>query len=345
MSFGETVVAPTGRINSASRLVGLLDRSEGRIRRRYLRLVRESQQLATLEEIAALLEAGQVEAAMALFDDLGPSLASSLEQVYATAGLSAAEVLRSQVDTLFDFNLANPRAVRSLQETRLRLVREFRFEQRLASQVLLEEAFAAGLAPIEQARILKRSIGLTQHQARIIQNYRRQLERRSSGALTRALRDKRFDSTIARAIELDRPLTSAQIDRMVGRYQERWIQYRAQTIAKTETLAAAGAADLELWEQAVEEGVIAESDVFNTWRTSGRANRRDSHRAMEGQKRLLGIPFDSGDGNKLRFPGDPRAPASDRINCNCVVARQLRRGARGLAGGPFSPGGGLRAAA
>ncbi len=345
MSFAETVVAPTGRINSASRLVALLERSEGRVRRRYLRLVRESGQLATLEEVAALLEAGRMEQALALLtDELGPSLSSSLEQVYAQAGLSAAEVLRSQVDTLFDFNLANPRAVRSLQDTRLRLVREFGFEQRLASQVFLEEAFAAGLAPVEQARILKRSIGLTQHQARIIQNYRRQLQNRSAGALTRALRDKRFDPTIARAIRLDRPLTSAQIDRMVGRYTERWVQFRAQTIAKTETLAAAGAADLELWQQAVDEGVISEDDVFNTWRTGGR-NIRPSHRAMNGQKRRLGVPFDSGAGNKLRFPGDPQTPAEDRVNCKCVVARQLRRGARGLAGGPFSPGGGLRVAA
>ncbi len=345
MSFAETVVAPAGRINSASRLVALLERSEGRVRRRYLRLVRESGQLATLEEVAALLEAGRMEQALAMLtDELGPSLSSSLEQVYAQAGLSAAEVLRSQVDTLFDFNLANPRAVRSLQDTRLRLVREFGFEQRLASQVFLEEAFAAGLAPIEQARVLKRSIGLTQHQARIIQNYRRQLQNRSAGALTRALRDRRFDSTIARSIALDRPLTTAQIDRMVGRYTERWVQFRAQTIAKTETLAAAGAADLELWEQAVEEGVISADDVFNTWRTSGRRNVRDSHRAMNGQKRRLGVPFDSGLGSKLRFPGDPQAPAADRINCHCVVARQLRRGARGLAGGPFS-GGGLRAAA
>ena len=330
MSFGETIILPERPIQQLSQLVALLDRAEPRVRRRFLRLIRDSKTLLNLEEVAGLLESGQIREALAVTEDIAPGLANSLDQVYTAAGLSAAETLRSQVDTLFDFNLANQRAVQHLQQTRLRLVREFSREQLFATQDFLQGAFTRGLSPIEQARELQKSIGLTRHQAQIIQNYRRNLEFRSPNALTRVLRDKRFDGTVRRAIRTNTPLSTAQIDRMVDRYQERWVRFRADTIAKTESLQAVSAGDLELWEQAIDEGVIAREDVINTWRTS-KINVRSSHQAMEGQKRPVGETFLSGDGNALRFPGDGKtAPASDTVNCHCVVARKIKSGAAAL---------------
>lgn len=325
MSFPETVIAPSQALDHANRFVALLERAEPRVRRRFLRLVKDSTELQSLEALAGLLESGQVTEALAIADDIGPGLASTLDQVYLASGLNSAEVLRSQVDTLLDFNLANQRAVNSLQRTRLRLVREFTLDQRRASQVFLQDAFERGLAPIEQARTLKKSIGLTEKQAQIVTNYRRNLQNRDPRALARKLRDRRFDSTVQRAINTNTPLSTEQIDRMVDRYQERWVQFRAQTITKTESLRAASEADEELWQQAIDDGVIPADALVNAWRTSLRANRRDSHIAMEGQKRPFGQPFLSGAGNALRFPGDPLAPASDTVNCNCVVARNLNQ--------------------
>ena len=324
MSFAETVIAPSSPIDHAARMIALLDGMEARVRRRFLRLVRDGSALADLEAIAALIEVGAIEeATLLLAGDIGSSLSTAIEQAYVAAGLSSAEVLRSQVDTLFDFNQANARAVNDLQLTRLRLVREFNVEQVRATNVFLQDAFRRGLAPIEQARALKDSIGLTQYQARIIQNYRGNLERRSIRALQRELRDRRFDSVVQRAIDTDIPLTTAQIDRMVKRYRERWLAFRAQTIAETETLRAASAADEELWRQAIEEGVLPAEALINTWRTSLRATRRPSHIFMEGQVRPFGVAFRSGDGNNLRYPSDPSAPASDTIRCQCVVAREI----------------------
>lgn len=337
MSFPETLVVPGGRLNQASQLVALLDRSEGRIRRRYLRLVQRSGQLESLETVAGLIEAGRVEEALALMtDDLAPALASSLDQVYQAAGLSAAEVLRGSVDTLFDFNLANTRAISDIRETRLRLVREFGLEQRRATQVFLEDAFRRGVAPVNQARALKRSIGLTRHQAQAVVNFRGMLEARDPTSLTRLLRDRRFDGTIQASIRTGQPLNQKQIQRMTERYRQRFIAHRAQTIAKTESLKAASAGDLALWEDAVANGVIEIDDLTNRWRTSLRVNRRPHHRSMEGQTQRLGVAFESGLGNKLRYPGD--GPANEAINCNCVVQRVLRKGAG-------SGGDGLRRAA
>jgi hypothetical protein len=38
---------------------------------------------------------------------------------------------------------------------------------------------------------------------------------------------------------------------------------------------------------------------------------------MEGQTVKYGEKFVSGLGNELAYPGDPDAPAEDRINCRC----------------------------
>jgi len=323
MSAPEILVAPSEALDHAGRLVALIERQEGRVRRRYLELLRQSRQLATLEELAALLERGRVAEALQIFDDVGNALTQEVFAAYAAAGYSAAEFLRSEVDTVFDFNLANERASLFVRNERARLIRELSQQQRLATAEFLADAFQRGLAPIEQARALKRSLGLTQYQAQIIRNYRRNLEQRDVRALGRALRDRRFDSTIRRAIDTDTPLSAAQIDRMVERYRERWIQYRARTIARTETLRAASAADEELFQQAIDDGVIAAADLQNQWVARLR-NTRDSHEApLHLQIQPFGVPFRSGAGNLLRYPGDPNAPASETINCQCVVARIL----------------------
>ncbi len=313
-------------------IAALIDRMEPQMRRRWLSLVGASKKLATLEEIGGLIDAGRIDDALIITEGVAEGFITSLEQVYTAVGLSSASVLRSQVDTLFDFSSLNARSVQTLERERLRLVADFSRDQRAATQTLLSDAFERGLAPIEQARALKGSIGLTQKQAQHVVNFRRQLERGTSGAinqaLNRQLRDRRFDPTLRAVARGDRILTPAQIDRMVDRYQERYVQFRANVIARTETVAAIHAGEQEMWIQAVESGAVRPEDVTSTWRTAADEKVRASHMAMNGQSQPLGEPFTSGNGNSLRFPGDPLGPASDTVNCRCVVARQLKRAAR-----------------
>lgn len=331
MSFGavpQAAIVPGGEINSLIRLTTLLDRAEPRVRRRFLDLIDAADDLDSLESVAVALERGDVAGALRITEDIGPGLSTALESAYSAAGISSAEVLRSQVPTLLEFNSLNARAQASLTSNRLRLIREFNRGQREATQEFLDDALRRGLAPIEQARELKRSIGLTRRQARSVTNFRRLLEEGSSEALTRQLRDRRFDGSIRGAIRGDRALTRVQIDRMTERYRERMVQFRARTIARTESLRAIHEGDEELWNQAVEAGVVNAEDIKNVWHTARDERVRSSHRAMNGQVRGLGEPFTSGRGNQLRFPGDPLAPAADTINCRCVVAREVKRQAR-----------------
>ncbi len=335
MSFGGLPVslpATDAALVQLTDIAALIDRMEPQMRRRWLRLIDASKDLATLEEIAALLEAGRIDDALIVTDGIADGFASSLEQVYSSVGLNSAEVLRSQVDTLFDFSTLNARSVRTLSKERLRLVTDFTQTQGAATRTILSDAFERGLAPIEQARALKGSIGLTQKQSQHVINFRHQLEsgNRASinAALRRQLRDKRFDGTLRAVARGDRILTPAQIDRMVDRYREKYIQFRANVIARTETVAAIHAGEREMWIQAVESGAVLPKDVESTWFTAADERVRPSHVFMNGQKRELDETFTSGFGSSLRFPGDPLGPRIDTVNCRCVVARKLKRSAR-----------------
>lgn len=337
MSFATDIgfiqTRPTSRLGDLERITALLDRAEPRVRRRFLELVEGSRSLASLERVSDLIARGRIEEALRLVDDIGPGVATALEQAYAAAGLSAAAALRSTTDRFLDFNTLNARSLSSLQVTRARLVAEITSNQRAALMDSILEGVGAGLRPDQIARDFRSTIGLTQHQRRIVANYRRALEDGSARALSRQLRDRRFDGSVSRALAsrgADRvPLTPAQIDRMTERYRQKFVALRADTIARTETTQAVAAGDHEMFQQAIDEGAISASALKNVWITAGDERVRSSHRAMNGQQRPFGQPFTSGDGNSLRFPGDPNAPGSDTINCRCVIRRTLsRRGQR-----------------
>ena len=110
---------------------------------------------------------------------------------------------------------------------------------------------------------------------------------------------------------------------MVGRYRERYLRFRAETIARTEALRAVHQSSEEAYRQAVDQGQLDPGALVRTWITAADERVRGSHRAMMGQQRGFDETFTSGVGNRLRFPGDPNAPASETVRCRCVLTTRL----------------------
>lgn len=86
---------------------------------------------------------------------------------------------------------------------------------------------------------------------------------------------------------------------------------RAERIARTEAHTASSAG----MEYAVEETGL---EVVRVWASAEDGRTRQSHASADGQKRKKGEPFTVG-GSRMKFPGDPSGPASERINCRCVL--------------------------
>jgi hypothetical protein len=92
--------------------------------------------------------------------------------------------------------------------------------------------------------------------------------------------------------------------------------WRAWNIARTETLSAMNYGS--------ELGARQTGYEFNkTWLQVQRKGMRDVHTYLHGQTIPNNQLFLSGSGALLRFPGDPKAPAGDRVNCRCTIIREV----------------------
>lgn len=316
-------------------LIIQLNLAEDVIRERFEEVVAYLREQNTLSEIERMLEDGRADEALRMIDRAAAYLAEASALSFVSSGQATAAVIEGSLGSgaSVTFEIPNERAIRYLRETRLELIREFTDQQREAVREALVEGSLRGLNPRDQARMVRSSIGLTHEQLRYVNNYRRALETGDAGnALSRELRDRRHDRRIAR-IATD-PLTRQEIDARVDAYHRRWIEFRAETIARTEALRSVHAGADEAWWQAIESGDVDPADVECEWnisggvvargRRKGKSRTRDSHRAMSGQRQPFGTPFISGYGNLLRYPCDPNAPVSETANCRCRKITRLR---------------------
>ena len=325
MDFKKLTASFTDRPNLEGRMLLLLNSADRRTRKEFLRIIGAQKGVVKLEKLALLFEQGRFPQALALLDDMGPAFADAVNEAYIRAGQSTAAVIAAAANRpLINFNSTNNRAVARMSITRGRLIQAMRENEQARLAVTLSEGLKDGLRMDEIARTFRDGLGLTPHQQKSVSNFRRLLETGDRQALSRTLRDRRFDPTLNRLLGADgEGLSAAQVDRMVERYEQRFIAHRSNVISRTESVRAVHEGDEDMWQQAVDNGSVRPEDITTRWVTSADERVRGSHSAMNGQLAEFGQPFTSGNGNQLRFPGDSMAPASDTINCRCVLDRTI----------------------
>lgn len=287
-------------------------------RRRFNEIISSVRDRAKLDEIATLLENGQLDEALVEADIAANHLANAYTFAYVLAAQQTAQFLADTLDVVISFDQTNYLAVNQMRQNQLRLIREFTQEQRLTTRTALLDGIAEGLNPREQALLFRDTIGLTRRQLAAIDNYRTLLESNSAEALDRELRDGRYDRSVEMALRDGEAVPAARVDAMVERYRQNMLTFRAEGIAQTESLASVHEGVDEMYRQAAENGTFDPTDLTQTWHTAGDNRVRDSHDSMDGQEQPIGTPFTSGLGNSLAYPGDPSAPAEDRIRCRCA---------------------------
>lgn len=236
------------------------------------------------------------------------------------------------------FDGRNPRAEGWLTERSSTLVVEIVDDQREAIRAAARDGMEAGRNPRETAldivgRINRKTgrreggiVGLTTQQAGWVQNAAAELQSgdpaQMAGYLERKARDRRFDPVVRRAIRDGKPVSAADVRKMVARYSDKLLKTRGDAIARTETLAALHAAQHEGLRQMVDAGNLRADQIERVWDSTGNDGRtRDSHLAMEGQATGLEGLFVTPAGHRLQYPGDTThgAPGSETINCRCQV--------------------------
>ncbi len=301
------------------KLLALLEKTLGKDWREVVEWMRSQN---SLDAIEARLIAGDYANVIAQVEAAALRFAADTQTAYVTAGQKAAKWLDPKVpDALVRFDQTNTRAVQRAQANQLELVSGFSTEQREVTQNILVEGARAGTNPRVMARDLRDSIGLTANQEGHVRSYRRALESGDyANAMGRELRDARSDRTLRALARDGEQLDPKRIDKLAEAYRKNYVGYRAEVIARTEGLRAAHQGTEELHRQAVERGDVEADALIQTWHASNGPRTRDSHRALDGQERPMGKPFVTKDGIELRYPGDPRAPASETAQCRCSVS-------------------------
>lgn len=247
-----------------------------------------------------------------------------LDPVFVAGGeLMMGQSLRKATLSV-SFDARNEATSQFLRGYKMDLIRQIVADQERSVNATVLNSMIQGKAPKAMARAIMDVVGLTRWQGQQVQAYREQLESLDPTALQRQLRDKRFDGPVARAIESGEALDGESIDRYVNRYRDNWMRYRAVTIARTETLRAANAGGRAAVQQRLADPELEGFDVVKTWAAKNDEKTRDSHRSMDGQEVTgMDTPFTLPNGQPIRFPQDPRAPAEEAINCRCTIHYRL----------------------
>lgn len=317
----------------------LLNSVEPELRKSFLEVVSTIQDSLLLSQLERLLESGDIETAFSIITSVAALLGSAYVDHFIASANQTASFIEQAVnrfrraepeihgigELVVGFDQTNESAVLAMRENRLRLIRGFTDSQRQLLAQVLTDGIQQGQNPREIARRFRSYIGLTARQAAAVDHYRRLLESGSAAALSRELRDRRFDRTVRRSVSGEAALTGEQIDRMVERYRQRSLALRAETIARTEALRSVHQGADAMYQQAFDTGVLQPGQVVYEWQTAADSRVRDpAHTAMHNQQRPAGEPFVSGLGNRLLYPGDPNAPGSETINCRCARPARLR---------------------
>ena len=255
-------------------ILAAAEKMEPDVARAFIQAVAAAKAKIDMKALAQAIQNNDQDAAMEILGDVTANFAAALEgagipagsqsfkdvlqATFAAGGTAAITALPpSIVTTNLRFDMTNPEAIEHLNTYAFDLIQQVTQDQRDAIQQIVTRAFEEGGHPIEQARSIREIIGLTSKQEQAVANYREALEGGNyRDALSRALRDARFDPTLRGAIQSEKPLSQEYVDKLVGRYREKYLKYRAENLARTETARASAQGQRALWNQASKQGLL-----------------------------------------------------------------------------------------
>ena len=245
------------------------------------------------------------------------------------------------------FDGRNPRAEQVARDLSSKLVTNIINDQREAIRAVIEEGITKGRGPRDTALDIvgrvnratgKREgtiLGLHSGQIRVWSKINDALDT-AEGARSLLIKDqatgkwkpalksinKATFNRLVSAVERGEALSKADKALSMRQITNGLLKHRGDMIARTETIASLNAGRAEGMQQLIDAGNITADQVVRVWDSTGADGRtRDSHLAMEGQRRAMNEPFVTPTGYRLMHPGDSSlgAPGSETINCRCVL--------------------------
>jgi hypothetical protein len=321
----------------------LIAKWEPQLRVAFLKAMQRVADRMNLTHIADLVRQGKVNEAVEAvgIDPLDfRDLVDRVQGSYNNSGQESEKEIPRRYDLIthttigFAFDVRNLNAEEWVKTKSTTLVQGIIDDQKVLIRNTLTEGLIEGKNPVQTAYELagrinkvtgKREggiIGLTSQQALWGQNLAKELDRAHTfrgetenfPAFSRALRDKRFDAAIKKAINTGKPIPADVKARILMSYNNRALKYRADVIARNETMRSIGAAHTEAYRQAIAAGHLIPSDIRRYWVTAGDERVRHTHRLIPGMN-----PEGRGWDEAFETPTGPsmHAPHDIDIMCRC----------------------------
>lgn len=325
-------------------LNGLLDSFEPTVSNAFRAAMADWRNKVDLAALVRALQNGDMAAAVQAMH-LDPAALNPFLDTLANAYKSSGIAMSSGYPTFITptsgsrftiaFNTRDPIAEAWLRQQSGRLITDITSRQQTAVQQALEAGLAQGDNPTTTALDIvgrvgtngKRTggiVGLSIPQAQYLKAAKLELASNDPALLgnylTRALRDRRFDGFVDRALD-GTPIPSDTRTKMLVAYSNRLLKLRGDTIARTETLPALHEGQTESVRQAIAKGAFKASQTRKTWEDAGDSRVRHSHEELDGTTVAFNRPFVSTLGNRMMYPGDVSlgAGAEDIVNCRCIA--------------------------
>jgi len=316
----------------------LLSRLDVEVRKAFEAAIRNQAGRINLVALADALRRGDIAAAQEIAA-IKPRDVARIGEVLRNAFFAAADLAGRGgrgVVGLFQFDGRRPEALAWAEQNSARLITRLTEESRDA----VRETITGGLDLNRSAQSVARDIagrrvgaarvgsivGLTGPQAASIARARVGLSSGNPAAmrdyLKLALRDRKFDRLVHRAIKEGRPISRADLDRMLEAHKVKALGYRGKVIAQAETFKAAAAGRDQAYRQMLEmDGVTG---VTVRWQHNLSAEPRVEHIAMGGTVLPIGQPFVFPDETAMLHPHDDTAPARHVIGCKCIAVYRVQ---------------------
>jgi hypothetical protein len=316
--FGESVAA-------------LLATMDAKLAHQFLEGLKKVKDDIDIDEIAGFIQDGQYEV---LFNKISVELVNKgftgfslvLTDAYLAGGKLAAKlggpIPTSSGELAIVFDAINPKLTQVMSYYKMGKIQQITEDIRESIRRTINDSVNAGMSPKDTAKEIRAYIGLTRQQQQAVNNFKQLLINKPAEAMHRELRDKTFDTVLARMIRNKETIPAQKIEQMVEAYRQKYITHRAVTIARTESIRALNMASRQIWTDLVSEGQVPEENVVRVWLANIDNKTRDSHRALHKKRVGLNEAFKSSLGD-IMYPGDPLASPDNVINCRCTIFHRI----------------------
>ena len=301
-----------------------------------IRSIKDSTSISAIEQALADGDVSRAISILQIDQATYEPLENEILQSFREGGITGARQL-GQIpmvsgDIVARFNVRSLKAEAWASALSSRLVVEIVEKQRESLREVVNQSLIDGRNPRETAldivgRVKKSTgrreggfIGLTRNQTQWIYSARSELELLDRNYFTRELRNKDLDSAIEAYFNDKKAVPKLLLKSAITDMQSNAELYRGQVIARTESINALRAGQVESFRQAFNSSDILDKEVSREWQDTGNDGRtRATHSAADKQTVAgMNAPFTVG-GYELMYPGDSSlgAAASETIQCRC----------------------------